>query len=94
MYQMALKVRLSQSLTDTEAVLKRELASIQRGNERIISLRYLGVTALGGGLGEESASLVTLAIGAYCRQEDIEDIELYLKREIRLMCERENIRIG
>ena len=94
MYQMELKVRLSQSLTQAEAVLKRELVSIQRGNERIISLRYLGVTALGGGLGAESSSMVTLAIGAYCRQDDIEDVELYLKREIRLMCERENIKIA
>ncbi len=94
LYTMSLKVILSQSLTDTEAVLKRELASIQKGNDRIIFLNYLGVTALGGGLDAESSSMVTLAIGAYCRQDDIEEVELYLNRQIRLMCERDNIRIA
>ncbi len=94
LYTMELKVFLTQSLTHTEEVLKRELASIQKGNDRIISLSYLGVTALGGGLGTEPSSIVTLAIGAYCRQDDIDDVELYLNREIRLMCERENISIA
>ena len=94
MYTMHLKVIVSESLTDTEEVLKRGLASIQKGNDRIISLSYLGVTGLGGGLGTAPSSLVTLAIGAYCRQEDIEDVEFYLNREIRLLCERENISIA
>ena len=92
-YTMELKVILSESLTHTEAVLKRELASIQKRNDRIISLSYLGVTALGGG-SAESSSMVTLAIGAYCRQEDMYDVELYLNREIQLMCEREDIKIA
>lgn len=92
-YTMSLKVILTESLTHTEAVLKRELASIQKGNDRIISLNYLGVTALGGGLTEPS-SMVTLAIGAYCRQDDMYNVQLYLNREIRLMCERENIKIA
>jgi len=93
LYKMSMKVILSQSLTQTEAVLKRELASIQKGNDRIISLSYLGVTALGGGLGVSASPMVTLAIGAYCQQDDIEEVELYLNRQIQLMCERENIRI-
>ena len=95
LYTMELKVILSQSLTHTEAVLKRELASIQRGNDRIISLSYLGVTRLGGGMANPSSmvTLVTLAIGAYCRQDDMDDVGLYLNREIQLMCERENIKI-
>jgi len=94
LYTMKLKVRLTESLSHTEDVLKRELVSIQKKNDRIISLHHLGVTALGGGLGEESASMVTLAIGAYCRQDDICDVELYLNREIRLLRERESIIIA
>lgn len=94
MYTMHLKVIVSESLTDTEEVLKRGLASIQKGNDRIISLSYLGVTGLGGGLGTAPSSLVTLAIGAYCRQNDIYDVEYYLNREVRLLCERENISIA
>jgi len=94
MYKMSLKVILSQSLTHTEAVLKRNLASMQKGNDRIISLSYLGVTALGGNPDADALSTFTQAIGAYCRQDDIEEVELYLNRQIRLMCERENIRIA
>lgn len=94
LYTMELQVILSQSLTHVEAALKRELASIQRGNDRIISLKYLGVTSLGGGYSMDKASMVTLAIGAYCRQDDIDDVQLYLNREIRLLCERENITIA
>lgn len=94
MYKMSLKVILSQSLTHTEAVLKRNLASMQKGNDRIISLSYPGVTALGGNPDADALSTFTLAIGAYCRQDDIEEVELYLNRQIRLMCERENIRIA
>jgi len=94
LYTLQLKVILSQSLTHTEAVLKRELPSIQKRNDRIISLSYLGVTGLGGDLGSTNSSMVTLAIGAYCRQDDMYDVELFLNREIRLLCEREDIRIA
>lgn len=94
LYTLQLKVILSQSLTHTEAVLKRELPSIQKRNDRIISLSYLGVTGLGGDLGLTTSSMVTLAIGAYCRQDDMYDVELFLNREIRLLCEREDIRIA
>lgn len=94
LYTMHLKVIVSESLTDTEEVFKRGLASIQKGNDRIISLCYLGVKGLGGGLGTAPSSVVTLAIGAYCRQNDIYDVEYYLNREIRLLCERENISIA
>lgn len=93
MYTMHLKVIAKESLTQIEEVLNRELASMQKGNDRIISLIYLGATAVGGGMGLEPSSLVTLAIGAYCRQEDIEDVEFYLNREIRLLCEREKIQV-
>lgn len=94
LYSMELKIILSQPLSHTEEVLKRELASIQKRNDRIISLSYLGVTGLGGGFGPDSSSMVTLAIGAYCRQDDMEDVALFMHREIRLLCERENIRIA
>ena len=46
--------------------ITEDLVYVSMIPESIISLHYLGVTALGGGLGEESASMFTLAIGAYC----------------------------
>ena len=91
MYTMELRILPPKSLRDLEALLKRELLKIQKRNDKIISLSYMGVTSLGSSLDTSSFSTITLGIGAYCRQDDMYDVTMYLNREIRLLYERENI---
>lgn len=92
-HTLELKVMASLPLEHLEALLRRELPMIQRRNEKIITLEYMGVTEMGSKIGLPDTSTMTLAIGAYCLQGDMWDVRLYLNREIKLLCEREGIEI-
>ncbi|MBQ3477686.1 MAG: hypothetical protein IJH25_05905, partial [Clostridia bacterium] len=61
--------------------------------DKIISLEYLGVTALGSGHSMGTKSMVTIGIGAYCHEEDADDVTLFMNREICLLSEREGLSI-
>ena len=51
------------------------------------------MTALGSGHSMGTKSMVTIGIGAYCHEEDADDVTLFMNREICLLSEREGLSI-
>ena len=74
-------------------MLQRELPALGEKNDMIIGVPYyLGVKGMGSAV-TYGTPCKTLSIGTDCLEKDIEDVELFINREIALIFERENIRL-
>lgn len=93
LHTVDIRLLLSGALTELEDILNRELPLIAKKNDRIISLEYLGVTALGNKSDSSRTMVVTLGIGAYCQEDDADDVMVFLNREMWLLSERERFSI-
>ena len=93
-FHLEIRVSSKVSLLDLEEMLNRELPAIGRKNEKIIDGPYLlGVTGLSGCEFGAWGQILTLAIGAMIQQKDNYSVQLFLNREVRLLFEREGIKL-
>ena len=93
MYELKVNIPAETPLQQVEEMLQRELPALGEKNELIINgPYYLGVLAAGSAATYGRPS-VTLSIGTDCLEKDVENVELFINREIVLLFEREGIRI-
>ena len=92
-YKMSLTIASQDSMEALEAFFKRELPKIGEGMSAIISGPRLSEIAILSSLGNaRNEKVYKVRIKAVCRVEDVDDVEDYVKRQVYLLCERENIR--
>ncbi len=89
------RVSSNTSLSELEDILNRELPEIGKRNEKIVFGPYLvGVTVLNkNDAGFPHTAGMSLAVAAMCEQKNTYEVTLYLNRELKLLFEREGIRL-
>ena len=86
-YALELKIPMSESLVWIEVILSRDLPKIKENYSQIVNgPNYLGVNSLANGT-------MTLLILAECMEKDIYDVQRIVNREVRLILEREKIKM-
>ena len=92
-YKMKVNISADIPLQQVEELLLRELPLMGEKNDLIISgPYYIGVEAIGSAVSFGKPSK-TIAIGANCLEKDVEEVGLYINREVVLLFARENIRL-
>ena len=79
-------IEYGQDLEYVEGVLERELPQLIKGNDKLLSVKYLGVTEL-------RDSGVQLAVMGTCNERDILEIKRYLNREVLQIFYRNDINV-
>ena len=97
-YALCVKIDISSSIEEIEVLLNRELPEIGKRCPGIVGeLHYRGIREFGGGSGGVGISMraptVTLLIDAQCNEKDLEDVNLFVSREVLLLLKREGIAI-
>ena len=98
-YTLYVKIDIESHIEDIEALLNRELPEIGKRCAGIVGeLHYRGVKEFGGGGGGASgigmrSPTVTLLIDAQCKEKDLEDVNLFVSREVLFLLKREGIGI-
>ena len=92
-YELDVNIPADIPLQRVEELLQRELPALGEKNDMIIGVPYyLGVKGMGSAV-TYGTPCKTLSIGTDCLEKDIEDVELFINREVALIFERENIRL-
>jgi small conductance mechanosensitive channel len=92
-YTLSFKIPIDSPLEEIEAMLNRELPEISNRCDRIAGeLRYCGVESFGSGM-NQGMRTITLLIEGQCNERDLEDVNLYVNRELLLLLRREGIDI-
>ena len=90
-FEMVIRVSANVPLLALEELLDRELPEIGGRNSMILKGPYiLGVTGQSGEFYLDTL-LISIKIGAMLEQKNKESVQYYLKRELRLLFEREGI---
>ena len=90
-YLLNINIPADIPLQRVEELLQRELPALGVKSDLIIGAPYyLGVMGLDSGV-TYGKPCKTLSIGTNCLEKDIEDVELFINREVALIFERENI---
>ena len=90
-YLLNINIPADIPLQRVEELLQRELPALGVKSDLIIGAPYyLGVMGLGSAV-TFGKPCKTLSIGTDCLEKDIEDVELFINREVALLFERENI---
>ena len=94
-YALCVKIDIASNIEDIEALLNRELPEIGKRCAGIVGeLHYRGVKEFGGGSGFSMRSpTVTLLIDAQCNEKDLEDVNLFVSREVLFLLKREGVAI-
>lgn len=86
-YAIDMNISAAESLERVEKILDEQLKRIGAKEKTIISGPfYKGVTALGNGV-------ATITIIAECKEQDYNHVRRYINRELRLLFNRENIKM-
>jgi small conductance mechanosensitive channel len=92
-YTLSFKISIDSPLEEIEAMLNRELPEISNRCDRIAGeLRYCGVESFGSEM-NQGTQTITLLIEGQCNERDLEDVNLYVNRELLLLLRREGIDI-
>ena len=92
-YSLEIKVPIDAPLEEIEALLNRELPEIGNRCSMIVGeLRYCGVQEFDSG-NSYGGPMLTLLIIAPCNEKDLEDVNLFVNREVFLLLRREGIDI-
>ena len=92
-YRMVVRVPSEIPLHQVEELLQREFPALKEKNELILSgPTYTGITDMGS-VKTYGTPFNELQIDTDCLEKDIEEVQLYLNREIVLLFERENIKL-
>lgn len=98
-YTLYVKIDIESHIEDIEALLNRELPEIGNRCAGIVGeLCYRGVREFGSGAGggggfSMRGPTVTLVIDAQCNEKDLEDVNLFVSREVLFLLKREGIGI-
>ncbi len=101
-YLLNVKIAMDANVEEIEAILNRELPEIGKRCAGIVSeLRYCGVKEFGGGAGAMGGMggigvrgpSITLLIEARCNEKDLEEVNLFVSREVLLLFKREGIEL-
>ena len=104
-YTLYVKIAVDAPIEQIEAILNRELPEIGRRCGGIVGeLRYCGIDSFGSGnsIGAGSSfgggnsyrgPTVTLLIAAQCNEKDLDDVNLFVTREVLLLFRQEGIDI-
>ena len=86
------RVSMDMPLSDLERIMEHELPLIGEKESRILFGPYLvGVTALPDA--KSFGAIMTLSVGAMCDQKDEDEVRVCLNRELKLLTEREGIKM-
>ena len=92
-YTLSFKISIDSPLEEIEAMLNRELPEISNRCDRIAGeLRYCGVESFGSEM-NQGTQTITLLIEGQCNERDLDDVNLYVNRELLLLLRREGIDI-
>ena len=93
-YTMVLTIMTRDSIEQIEALFKRELPEIGKSLKAIVSGPDLKEIAIQANIGNDrNEKLYKAVIFTVCRVEDVDTVRPFVRREIFLLCERENIRL-
>ena len=93
-YKMILTILTQDSMAQVEALFERELPEIGKNLNTIIKgpeLKEIVILSSSGNSRNET--LYRIKIKTVCKEEDVDDVEDYVKHEVYLLCERENIKL-
>jgi len=91
-YSFYVKVTVDAPIEEIEAMLNRELPKIGKRCSGIVGeLHYCGVEGFGSG--DLRGPTMTLLIEAQCNEKDLEDVNLFVNREMLLLFKREGIEV-
>ena len=94
-YTTEIRVITKEPLETIEELFRRELPIIGKRNTKIkVGLAMESVTGMSGGGEPGEDRSISIRIKCNCRERDRDDIEDYIKREIYLLCERENLKLA
>jgi small conductance mechanosensitive channel len=91
-YSLYVKVDVDAPVEEIEAMLNNELPKIGKHCGGIVGeLHYCGVEGFGSG--NHHAPTITLLIEAQCNEKDLEEVNLFVNREVLLLLKREGIEV-